>query len=356
MFKMGFLFFNRLRHDRFKVLDFYEETIPEYLPDTFKRFVRVSRETCEFLCQTLGQFNRMHLRNPSTGGKLEMPIEKQVLMTLKYLASQETTLQISHLFGVTEYAFLKHKNNVIDTIYENLMDRFIVWPDSNELAAIANNFDNMGTRHFPNVVGAIDGSHIPIEPHVENPQAYFNRKKFHSVILQGVCKDDTQFTKINVGWPGRVHDAKVLRHSEIWERGDAKCQVGRFHLLGDGAYPLRRWLFAPYRDNGNLTRAQVNYNKSLSSKRQVIERAFGLLKGRFRRLKYVNLKDLGRICRTIAASCILHNIAVLNNDELEDMLEGDDDVADDNLVANLFDENDREGSLKRIRLTNQLNL
>lgn len=177
MFKMGFLFFNRLRHDRFKVLDFYEETIPEYLPDTFKRFFRVSRETCEFLCQTLGQFNRMHLRNPSTGGKLEMPIEKQVLMTLKYLASQETTLQISHLFGVTEYAFLKHKNNVIDTIYENLMDRFIVWPDSNELAAIANNFDNMGTRHFPNVVGAIDGSHIPIEPHVENPQAYFNRKK-----------------------------------------------------------------------------------------------------------------------------------------------------------------------------------
>ncbi|VDI21006.1 Hypothetical predicted protein [Mytilus galloprovincialis] len=181
----------------------------------------------------------MHLRNPSTGGKLEMPIEKQVLMTLKYLASQETTLQISHLFGVTEYAFLKHKNNAIDTIYENVMDR--------------------------------------------------------------------------------------------------------------------RWLLTPYRDNGNLTRAQVNYNKSLSSKRQVIERAFGLLKGRFRRLKYVNLKDLGRICRTIAASCILHNIAVLNN-ELEDMLEGDDDVADDNLVANLFAENDREGSLKKIRLTNQLNL
>lgn len=132
----------------------FQNTFQTLLED----FFRVSRETFEFLCQTLGQFNRMHLRNPSTGRKLEMPIEKQVLMTLKYLASQETTLQISHLF-------------------ENLMDRFIVWPDSNELAAIAKNFDNMGTRHFPNVVGAIDGSHIPIEPHVENPQAYFNRKK-----------------------------------------------------------------------------------------------------------------------------------------------------------------------------------
>jgi len=147
----------------------------------------------------------------------------------------------------------------------------------------------MGAHPFPNIIEAIDGSHIPTEPPYDNSQAYYNnRKKFYSFILQGVCNDKLQFIDINVGWPGRVHDVKVLRHSSLWEKVNELCQHGRFHLLGDVAYPLRRWLLTPYRNTGDLNRKQLCYNKSLSSKRQVIERTFGLLKGRFRRLKYVN--------------------------------------------------------------------
>ena len=71
-------------------------------------------------------------------------------------------------------------------------------------------------RHsFPYILGAIDGSHIPIQAPLNNPKCFFyiNRKQFHSVVLQGVCVDDLKFTNVNVGWPGRVHDSKVLRNS-----------------------------------------------------------------------------------------------------------------------------------------------
>lgn len=65
---------------------------------------------------------------------------------------------------------------------------------------------------------------------------------FHSIILHGVCKNDLLFTDINVGWPGRVHDAKVQRNSTLRDAGFEKCAHGLYHVLGDAAYPLKQWL------------------------------------------------------------------------------------------------------------------
>ena len=48
---------------------------------------------------------------------------------------------------------------------------------------------------------------------------------------------------------------------------------------------LHTHLMKPYKDNGARTVAQINFNKRLSQSRRVIENAFGMLKGRFRRLR-----------------------------------------------------------------------
>ncbi|KAF2893940.1 hypothetical protein ILUMI_12229 [Ignelater luminosus] len=59
------------------------------------------------------------------------------------------------------------------------------------------------------------------------------------------------------------------------------------HIIGDKAYPLATYLMVPYKDNGNLTPREKNFNLMLSKSRAVIENAYALLKGRFRRLKYI---------------------------------------------------------------------
>ena len=97
----------------------------------------------------------------------------------------------------------------------------------------------MGQHSFPNILGAIDGCHIAIEAPIQNPKSYFNRKRFHSIVLQGVCVEDLKFTDISVGWPGRIHDAKVLRNSSLWEVGYQNCENGHYHLIGDAAYPVK---------------------------------------------------------------------------------------------------------------------
>lgn len=57
------------------------------------------------------------------------------------------------------------------------------------------------------------------------------------------------------------------------------------------------------------------YNTKLSTTRATIERAFGMLKGRFRKLKYVYMYNTDMIPLIILACCILHNICINNNDE-----------------------------------------
>ena len=53
-----------------------------------------------------------------------------------------------------------------------------------------------------------------------------------------------------------------------------------------------RWLLTPFRDNGHLSRQEVNNNNKHAKTDQTIERAFGLLKGRWRRLKFIEMETL----------------------------------------------------------------
>jgi hypothetical protein len=92
------------------------------------------------------------------------------------------------------------------------------------------------------------------------------------------------FLDIFVGWPGSVHDSRVLKNSPLFDRIENN-QAAMFpintHLLGDSAYGLSTWLLTPFKDYGNSTQTQRRYNYVHSSTRMAIERTFGALKGCF---------------------------------------------------------------------------
>jgi hypothetical protein len=108
------------------------------------------------------------------------------------------------------------------------------------------------------------------------------------------------------------------------------------HILGDSAYPLLPNLLVPYRDNGHLTAAQGRFNAVHSSTRCVIERAFGRLKGKFRRLKGIDATRMCNALHMIEAAFTLHNF-IMEHEGCED---SDDDGSDDDAT----DENRRQYS------------
>lgn len=193
---------------------------------------------------------------------------------------------------------------------------FIHWPKTPQAAErVAETFKAM--KGFPGVIGAVNGSHIPIRAPVEDPVSYINRKGFHSIVLQAVCDGNCMFTHCYCGPVGSVHDARVLAQSPLRQllRSPHTYFPNNTHIIGDAAYTLQTHVMVPFRDNGHLTRRQQNFNFRLSSTRMVIERAFGLMKVSFRiLLDCLPLTDIRKIPEFVVACCVLHNICMTQND------------------------------------------
>ncbi|CAG2218803.1 putative nuclease HARBI1 [Mytilus edulis] len=333
-----------------KIYGYVEEIIPQYDEESFRRMFRMSRATFDRICTYLRDCPE--LQPTQTGGSDVVTVEKQVLITLWYVGSLDTIRKIADRFGVSESTVIMCRERVTAAILNNLKQKIISWPTQHEMQDEVNAFQQR--NGFPGIVGAVDGTHIRIKAPSSHPQSYVNRKGFHSIQVQAVCRHNMFFSHIYAGYPGSVHDSRVLKQSDLWTNGLRMCNMAN-HILGDAAYPTRRWLLTPFRDNGHLTDQQKKYNQYHSSNRVVIERAFALLKGRFRRLKYLETIKLDTSVEIIMICCVLHNICILTNDNIDDFLvqQDDDDVVNNRHIVQINDE-EAEGFLKRDNIARHL--
>jgi len=70
----------------------------------------------------------------------------------------------------------------------------------------------------------------------------------------------------------------------------------------------------PFRHVARLPENRRNYNRRLSSARVVVERAFGLLKAKWRRLFFLTAYNRMYAVQSIQACVVLHNFIVLDGD------------------------------------------
>lgn len=92
-----------------------------------------------------------------------------------------------------------------------------------------------------------------------------------------------------------------------------------YKFVGDVAYPVRPWMYCPFKGGKiALFGKEANSNFIQSSTRMCVERAFGILKGRWRlimkRLE-IPLKNMPDI---VATCIILHNLCIVNNESIEE--------------------------------------
>ena len=132
-----------------------------------------------------------------------------------------------------------------------------------------------------------------------------NRKRYHSINVQGVCDANGKFIHFTARWPGSTHDAFILRNSLPSDTFESGRRNGI--ILADSGYPNRNWLFTPYRNSD--AEWQVAYDTKHIRTRVVIENAFGRLKRRFAILHSEARLTSHKVAKVVAACIILHNIA-----------------------------------------------
>ena len=178
-----------------------------------------------------------------------IPVDQRIAITLWKLETNIKYRTIGHLFGVGLSTVCVLVHEVCRAVVEKLASTYIKLPKDDSIQTVIDGF--LHRWQFPQCAGAIDGSHIPILAPPLNAKDYFNRKHFHSILLQAVVDHQCRFLDV---WPRSTHDARVLPNSSIYIKAEAGAQISGqsipLLMFGDPAYPLLPWLKKPYSQSG----------------------------------------------------------------------------------------------------------
>ena len=294
------------------------------VPEDWKENFRMSRVTFLSLCEELKPL----IERQSTRMRMPIEVDRQVALTLYYLADEGRMRKTANSFGISRPSVSITVRRVCRAICEHLGPQLIRLPTTEEEV-------NEKTRaffdcfRFPQCLGAVDGMHIDVKQPAANAIDFINRKSRFSINVQACCNCNGQFMDVVVKWPGSVHDARIFNTSSLnskLKNGHVpKCPkriieeedpIGIF-ILGDPAYPLLPHLMKEFANGGSTVQEQY-FGYRLCKARNVIERAFGRLKARFaslRREMDINLEDLPFV---IYACFILHNYCEIHKETICD--------------------------------------
>ncbi|KAJ6668314.1 hypothetical protein lerEdw1_015691, partial [Lerista edwardsae] len=312
----------------------------EWAPEDFQKKYRLPRHLFFQLSQELDEDLRYKThRNHSLSSEL------QLLCTLRFLAtgSFQSVVGCDEYHRVDQATVSRAIDRVLAAINKHCK-KYISFPqERNAVLTVKQNFADK--YRFPNVIGAIDCTHVRIQkPFREDPRSFMNRKQYYSVNMQVVCDAKLRILDVVAEFPGSVHDSHIWRMSGL--RGFLQtCSLPQpSYLIGDSGYPLEPWLLTPVSEPQNL--AEENYNFHFKEARKCIERCFGILKCRFRCIDQSGgtlLYQPGKVCNIFMAVCVLHNFLLQNGcpeepvDSPQDNSEHEDNVDDDDPTVPLGD-------------------
>ncbi|KAJ8937894.1 hypothetical protein NQ314_011662, partial [Rhamnusium bicolor] len=244
---------------------FVQEIVNSFSDEEFKRNFRLTREAFNWV-----QSQIKDKLDTNSKYKANIPSEKQLLAAIWILSTPDSYRQVQSIagrFSISKSSLHISFQRVVKAL-NNVAAQIIKWPNADDREEIQQQFYSSG--QIPGCVGAIDGTYIPIKAPT---------KKSRRIGLDFFSEN--QF------------------------------------IIGDKAYPLCMYCITPYIDRGNLQAHHLHFNKRHAQTRQVIERSFALLFGRFRHLKYLDMTKTEFIPQTVQAACVLHNVCLMHQGNFE---------------------------------------
>ncbi|MBW0572366.1 hypothetical protein O181_112081 [Austropuccinia psidii MF-1] len=191
-----------------------------------------------------------------------LTIEEKVGITLYRLGHGTSYNTVGHVFNLGKATAYQVSRSMVQAILEALHDSTIIFPAADEIEKWAEIKEAFRQRQgIRNIIGAIDGTHIPIiTPTNDQWNAYVNRKGWHSTISQCIVDGNGNFCNVYGSLPGLVHDSRIFRKSQIGQdliNGVAIFPVDCL-LIGDSGYSSRLPILVPSQNPQNKEGSHFN--------------------------------------------------------------------------------------------------
>lgn len=323
---------------------YYEELMQTPNENRFRNVARMDKATFMKLLHVL--VTNTHLqdgRKLLAGEKLMVFIHALVGYTNRHIAEiwQHSGSTISETIHEVAHNFL------------SISEYFFKQPTANDVISPTITNNPKFAPYFGNCIEALDGTHIPAVIVEGDQKPFRNRKGLITQNVLGVALFDMTFSFVLAGWEGSAHDGRVL-HDAILK--GLFVADGKFYL-GDAGYSLTPHCLTSYRrgtryhlkewinSNQEPQNREELFNLRHASLRNVIERAFGVLKKRFPLLKQMNSYFLEFQIQLILCCFMTHNFVRRNQgyeDEFDHLIE-EDEADDDHQVGNdLLNQNNND--------------
>lgn len=232
--------------------------------------------------------------------------EHQLLFTLRYFATGTISATYHDFVGIRRSTGKQIVGRVCEVL-AFLRSRIIHFPKCPDgIKKIEKEFFNIAK--IPHCIGVIGCTHVRLTAinKAEKMETYMNQNNFLSLKIQIVCDATSKIENIVARWPGAAQEAAIFCNSKLckhFEDGEMRENI----ILGDCAYPLRKYLLTPI--DKATSAAKVRYNDALVRTRNTFSTTCDLWKRRFPILINGFAGSNEWIQCVVVATAVLHNIA-----------------------------------------------
>ncbi|KAJ0957953.1 putative Myb/SANT-like domain, harbinger transposase-derived nuclease domain-containing protein [Helianthus annuus] len=248
--------------------------------------MRLSRDAFILLCNHFKQKNWVQ-------SSRSISLEEKLAMFFMVIGHNERFRMVKRRF--------QHSTETIHRCFHEVLKAMMNFAREVIVPTSSNVSTNNSERHrrlkeiFSGAIGALDGTLIHAIVPVDQQTRYRGRGKgecFQNVLA--ICDFDMIFTFVWAGWEGIAHDSRVLKEVAFNPNSGFPFPPPDKYYLCDAAYTNTRGFMTPYRGTRYwladfrrqraLTKEE-RFNHAHAQLRNVIERAYGVLKARFPILK-----------------------------------------------------------------------
>ena len=246
-----------------------EQWMKEHPKVTFKKMCNFSSEELDELVSILENSVKTHSR----GRKRKISTKGELFVTLSMFSANTTYELTASLFSLSRSTFHDIVDKVVNKYFPVFIDKFI--PKS--IPICSKEFIN-----FPDAIGAVDSTTIPFYCPIdvdEKRASWDGKNHINGLKLQALVNPSGKAIHLNAEYNASVHDKKLFDISGIIEfitvkRGKMEKSLP---VLADKGYAgINSYL----PDSLVMKKGPENkeFNDSLASDRQIVERYFGRLK------------------------------------------------------------------------------